>query len=120
MATFSKEILSGSTDGKLIKVAATATAGTTIHTGSSTATTIDEVWLYAVNSDTTDRKLTIEFGGVTAPDDLIEFTVKAENGLYLIVPGLVIKGNATPLVIRAFAATANVVSVGGYVNRITA
>jgi len=120
MATFSKEILSGSTDGKLIKVAATATAGTTIHTGSSTATTIDEVWLYAVNSDTTDRKLTIEFSGVTAPDDLIEFTVKAENGLYLIVPGLVIKGNATPLVIRAFAATANVVSVGGYVNRITA
>lgn len=120
MATFSKEILSGSTDGKLIKVAATATAGTTIHTGSATATTIDEVWLYAVNSDTTDRKLTVEFGGTSAPDDLIEFTVKAENGLYLIVPGLVIKGNATPLVIRAFAATANVVMIGGYVNRITA
>ena len=120
MATYSKLVLSGSTDGKLIKVAQTATAGTTIHTGSATATTLDEVWLYAVNSDSTDRKLTIEWGGVSSPDDLIEFTVPAEDGLYLIVAGLVIKGNATPLVVRAFAATANVISIGGYVNRITA
>jgi hypothetical protein len=120
MATFSKLILSGSTDGKGIKVVQTATAGTTIHTGSSTATTIDEIWLYAVNTDSTDRKLTIEWGGVASPDDLIEYTVKAENGLYLIAAGLLIKGNATPLVVRAFAATANVISIHGYVNRITA
>jgi hypothetical protein len=38
--TFTKNILSGSTDGKAVKVAATATAGTTIHTGSATATTL--------------------------------------------------------------------------------
>jgi hypothetical protein len=120
MATFSKLTLSGSTDGRAIKVAATATPGTTIHTGSATATTFDELWLYAMNTDSTDRKLTIEFGGVSSPDDLIEFTVKAENGLYLVVPGLVIKGNATPLVVRAFAATADVVTILGYVNRITA
>jgi hypothetical protein len=120
MATFSKQILSGSTDGKAIKVAATATPGTTIHTGSTTATTLDEVWIYAHNSDATDRKLTIEWGGTTSPDDLIEYTVKAENGLYLIVPGLILKGNATALVVRAFAATANVITISGYVNRITA
>ncbi len=120
MATFSKIALSGSTDGKMVKVAATATAGTTLHTGSTTATTFDEIWLYAVNSDTTARKLTVEWGGVASPDDLIEFTVPAESGLYLIVPGLVIKGNATPLVVRAFAATASVINVAGYVNRITA
>lgn len=120
MATYSKIKLSGSTDGRLIKVAATATAGTTIHTGSSTTTTIDELWLYAVNSDTTDRKLTIEFGGTSAPDDLIEQTITAESGLILVVAGLIIVGNATPLVVRAFAATTNVVMVGGYVNRITA
>lgn len=121
MATFSKIALSGSTDGKMIKVAATGSAGTAIHTGSSTATTYDEVWLYAVNSDTSNRKLTIEWGGTTSPDDLIELTVAAESGLVLVVPGLVIKGNAsTALVVRAFAATANVISIAGYVNRITA
>lgn len=118
MTTYNKTILSGSTDGKAILVAATATPGTTIHTGSSTASTLDEIWIYATNTDTTDRKLTIEWGGTSSPGDLIEFTVPAENGLYLVVPGLIIKGNATPLVVRAFAATTNVITVSGYVNRI--
>ena len=116
MATFSKSILSGSTDGKGIKVAATATAGTLVHTGSVTAATLHEVWLYAVNSSASDVKLTIEWGEATAPDGNIEYTVKAENGLYLIVPGLLLKGNATALTIKAFAATTNVIVVHGYVN----
>lgn len=120
MATFSKIILSSSTDGRGIKVAATGTPGTTIHTGSSTATTYDEVWLYAVNSDTTNRKLTIEWGGTSSPDDLIEQTIPAESGLVLIAPGLVIKGNASAaLVVKAFCATTNVVMIHGWVNRIT-
>jgi hypothetical protein len=120
MATFSKLTLSGSTDGRLIKVAQTATAGTTIHTGSATATTLDEVWLYAQNDHTSDLLLTIEFGGVSNPDDLIRQTITSRSGLTLVVAGLVIKGNATPLVVRAFCASANLVMVGGYVNRITA
>lgn len=118
MATFSKLVLSGSTDGRAIKVAATATPGTTIHTGSATATTIDEIWLYATNTDTTARKLTIEWGGVSSPDDLIELTIPAESGLTLVAPGLLIKGNATPLVVKAFCANADVVNIHGYVNRI--
>ena len=119
MATFAKQVLSGSTDGRGIKVAATATAGTTIHTGSSTSTVIDEVWLYAVNTSASNVKLTIEYGGVSSPDDHIEFTVPAEAGLDLVVPALLIKGNATPLVVRAFAATTNVIVIHGYINRIS-
>lgn len=119
MATFQKQILSGSTDGRAIKVVATATAGTTIHTGSTNTTHLDEVWLYAQNTDTTSRKLTVEWGGTTSPDDQIEVTVPAESGLILIIPGLLLRGNATALVIRAFAATANVITIHGYVNRIS-
>jgi hypothetical protein len=118
MATFTKTILSASTDGRAIKVAATATPGTTIHTGSATATTIDEVWLYAMNTDVSAQKLTVQWGGTTSPDDLIEITLAAEPGLVLIAPGLLIKGNATPLIVRAFAASANVITVHGYVNRV--
>ena len=118
MATFTKKILSGSTDGKAVKVVATATAGTTIHTGSATATTHDEVWLYAVNSSASAVKLTIEWGEATAPDGNIEFNVPAESGLYLIVPGLPLQGNATALVVKAFAATANVIIIHGFVNEI--
>jgi len=32
---------------------------------------------------------------------------------------LVLQGNATALVVRAFAASANVISIAGYVNEIT-
>ena len=122
MATFTKKTLepAGSTGTGLgIKVAATTTAGTAIHTGSATATTIDEVWLYAVNSSASSVKLTLEWGEATAPDGNIEFTVPAESGLYLITPGLLLQGNATAKVVKAFAATANVVVIHGFVNRIT-
>jgi len=101
VATYTKTILSGSTDGKGILVAATATAGTTLHTGSSTTTTLDEVWLYAVNTSASAVKLTIEWGETTAPNGNIEQTIAAESGLVLIAPGLLIKGNATPLVVPA-------------------
>lgn len=117
MATYSKTILSGSTDGKAIKVAATSSAGTTIHTGSSTASTLHEVWLYAQNTDTTARKLTVQWGGTATPDDDIEVTIPAESGLVLVAPGLLVKGNASAaLVVRAYAASANVITIHGYVN----
>ena len=122
MATFTKKTLepAGTTGTGLgIKVAQTATAGTTIHTGSATATTIDEVWLYAVNSSASSVKLTLEWGQADAPDGNIELSVPAESGLYLLVPGLLLQGNATAKVVKAFAATANVVIIHGFVNRIT-
>ena len=106
--------LSGSTDGRPIKVAATATAGTTLHTAH--ASNLDEVWLWAVNSDSVSKKLTIEFGGTTSPDDLIELTVSGETGLTLIIPGLIVTNS---VVVRAFAETANLVNIVGFVNRIS-
>jgi len=123
MATFTKLALqpAGTTgDGLGILVAATATAGTAIHTASATTTTIDEVWLYAYNNDTASILLTIEFGGVTAPKDVIKQTLTAQNGLVLVVAGLILQGNASAKVVRAFAATASKISIFGYVNRITA
>jgi hypothetical protein len=119
MATFTKTILSGSTDGKGIKVVQTATAGTLIHTCSSTPTDLEEIWLYAFNSHTADVVLTIEFGGATAPDQNIVLTVPAKAGLICVVPGLILKGNATPLTVKAFASVANVVTISGFVNKIS-
>lgn len=119
MSVFTKTILSGSTDGKGIKVVQTATAGTLIHTCSSTATDIEEIWLYAFNSDTADRVLTIEFGGATAPDQNIVVTVPFKQGLFCVVPGLILKGNATPNTVKAFCASANVVTISGFVNKIS-
>ena len=119
MATFTKTLLSGSTNGKAIKVAQTATAGTTIHTAVSGTASFDEIWLYAHNSSATTVKLTLEWGEATAPNGNIEVTVLPEAGLVTVIPGLLIVGNATPLVVKAFAGTASVVAIHGFVNQIT-
>ncbi len=118
MASFLKRKLSGSTDGMPIKVVATATAGTTIHTAVSGTTdgTYDEIWLYAQNNHTAAVTLTIEYGGATAPDQNIIVTLASKSGLSLIVPGLILQNGLT---VKAFAGTANVVTIMGWVNRIT-
>ena len=123
MASISKLALqpAGTTgDGLGILVSASVTAGTAIHTAASVTTTIDEVWLYAYNNHSASILLTIEYGGVTSPKDVIKQTLTAQNGLVLVVAGLLVQGNATPKVIRAFAATGSQISIFGYVNRITA
>ena len=121
MATFRKLTLqpAGTTGTGLgIKVAATSGTGTAIHTGSATPATIGEVWLYAVNASESAIKLTVQWGGSTAVDNDIELTVLPEAGLVTIAPGLLLQGNASARVIRAFAATANQIVIYGFVNRI--
>ena len=118
MATFSKEMLSGSTDGQGINIATTATPGTLIHTAVSGTSDIDEIWLYGVNADSaTDQKITLEWGGVTAPNDHIEITITKESGLWLIAPGIPLQNG---LVVRGFAGASSDIIIYGYVNRITA
>ena len=119
MATFSKVKLSGSTSGRGIKVAATATAGTAIHTAVAGASDIDEIWIYAVNSSGSDVNLTLEWGAAAPATDLGigPVTIKAYSGLVLVAPGLILNGG---LALKAFASVTNVIDIHGYVNRITA
>lgn len=116
MATYTKAVLSGSTDGKPIKVAATATAGTAVHTASATGT-LDEIHLWAFNSDIQARTLTVEFGGATAPDQNIVLSIPPQTGLVYVIPGLLLTNAAT---VKAFASVTNVVTVSGFVNKIVA
>lgn len=119
MATFTKTTLSGSTQGKGIKVVQTASTGTTIHATGTSSTTIDEVWLYAYNSHTSAVVLTLQFGGTTSPDNDIKITIPQTSGLTLVCPGLILTGTGSAAnTIYAFAATANVITLTGYVNRI--
>jgi hypothetical protein len=111
----SKQQLSGSTNGRGIKIVATATAGTLLHTAVSETDQFDEVWIYLWNSHSADVLVTLELGGVTDPDDIVEVTIPFQQGLYLVVPGIPYSGGVA---IRAFAATANVVVASGFVNRV--
>jgi hypothetical protein len=116
MAAYSKNRLSGSTNGRQIKIAATATPGTLIHTAVAGIIDMDEIWVYVTNNHTASLSLTLEWGGVTSPDDLIQMSIPSKTGLYLIVPGFILNNG---LVVRAYAQTANLLCVSGWVNRVT-
>jgi hypothetical protein len=120
MATFTKQKLSGSTDGLAIKVTGTNSAGAvTVDTAvaGTTVGTFDEIWLYANNTSASSVKLTIEWGTATAADGNIEVTVLPEAGLVTIIPGLILQNSK---VVKAFAGTADVILLTGFVNAITA
>jgi|TARA_R110000824_G_scaffold21078_6_gene78863 hypothetical protein len=117
MATFSINDLSGATTGMGVKVVATASAGTTIHTAVAGTSDWDQIEMFAVNNDTTDRLLTIQWGGTTTVDNDIPRTIPAQSGMVPIVPPTLLQNG---LVIRAYAAAANKIVIYGNVVRITA
>jgi hypothetical protein len=117
MATITKQLLSGSTQGTGIKLTDTSTsnntdAGYLIHTAVAGTTDIDEVWVWACNTNTAAVILTVEFGGVDV-DDNIKVAINP-NETVLVVPGLPIHNG---LHIKGFASVADKVNVFGFVNR---
>ena len=119
MATYSKVLLSGSSQGQPITVVATASTGTTIHATGTSAAIFDEIWLYACNTSTSPVLLTIQFGGTGAVQNAKPITLPPQSGDVLVIAGLVLTGTgAAATTTYAFAATASVVTISGYVNRI--
>lgn len=116
--------LSGSTQGKGIKVVATATPGTTIHATGISATVVDRIYLWAVNSQAAATAstvlLTLEFGGVASPDNLIQTPIPGQGGEVQLCDGHPLLGNGSvALTVAAFAGTANIIMVYGYILRVT-
>jgi hypothetical protein len=117
MATFAKALLSQSTNGRQIKVSATGSVGTDIHQAGAgiNASAIDEIWIYATNIGTSQVALTVQMGSTGSYDNIVS-TIPSRSGLTLLIPGLTITNSDY---IRAYAATADVILLSGYVNRIT-
>lgn len=107
------KLLSGSTNGKGIKVTGTSSgAGVTVHTAVAGTSSIDEVTLWAVNSDTVARTLTLGFGGTTSPDNLIAVPVPASAGLVLVCDKAQLQNG---LAVTAWGDTANALMIYGAV-----
>jgi len=120
MATYTKTLLSASSQGQPIIVVATASSGTTIHATGTSSSIIDEMWLYANNTSSSPVLLTVQFGGTGAVQNAKPITLAPQSGDVLIVAGLPLTGDGTTATTtRAFAATASVVTISGYVNRIS-
>ncbi len=114
MSTITKVIPSASTDGAPVKIIPTATAGQLFHTAAASPA-IDEVYMYLTNTSAADVEVTVELGGPTAPDFNVKFVVPAKDTI-LALPGTPLTNAKT---VKAFAASANVINMFGYVNRIT-
>jgi len=117
MATYSKELLSGTpANGRVIPIVAVATPGTLLHTAHATAK--DELYLWVSNATAAAATLTIEWGGVLDPGDHMTkaLSIPANSPPIPIVTGVPVTGS---VVVRAFSGTASALNISGYVNRIT-
>lgn len=117
MASYSRQLLSGSTNGRVIPIAATATPGTLIHTALAGTAGFDEVYLWVSNVTSAAATLTVEYGGVTDPGDHIvkQFSIPANSPPIPIITGQVLQNG---LAVRAFSGTASALVASGFANRI--
>lgn len=117
MPSYSRQLLSGSTNGRAIPALATATPGTLVHQALASAVGYDEVYVWASNVTGAAATLTIEWGGVGDPTDHIvkNFSIPANSPPIPIVTGQVMQNG---LNVRAFSSVASAINLTGYVNRI--
>jgi hypothetical protein len=115
MAVFSGTVLSGSTSGRPIPVAATSTPGTAIHAAGATG--YDEVFLWASNVTNAAATLTVEFGGVSDPGDHLvhAYSIAANSGPIPIALGQRISNSVA---IKAFSGTGSAINITGYANQV--
>lgn len=114
MASISRRILSGSTNGRPIAVTATTSPGTTLNVAS--ATTINMVTIAAKNTATVARTFTIEWGSTSTSSHIIG-VVPPQDGLYMLVDNMPISG--TTATIAAFATATSGLDILGYVDAFT-
>lgn len=121
MATYTKQTLSASTNGKAVNVTATGVSTTLIHTTLASASSTDEVWLYATNSTTSDITFNLLYGGTDFVNDILfEGVIEAYSGSVLICPGLIARGDGTTgFSVYGNSSAASGINVFGYVNRIS-
>lgn len=117
MPTISKDHLSSSTDGAPIALPINTGTFQTLHTGPTNANSMDELWVWGCNATgVSEETVTLRLGG-TGNSNKIKATI-GPNQTVLLVPGIPIQGNGTPLVLDGASTTADKVNIFGYVNKI--
>ena len=127
MATFSKQFLSASVNGRgiplgLITGSNPLVTGSILHATPAGTASTDEIFLYAVNNSVSDCILITQFGGNPLTSGDAFFTqIPAQNGRVLITDGRILNNGLIVygLVSGSSPLGASGVCVDGYANRIT-
>ena len=115
--TIARRKLSGSTDGLPMVLNSTASASAIIHTGHTSTAIIDELHLWAKIDATKTASVTITVN-INSACHIIEIPERGFD--YPLLTGFPIFGrSAAGTQIEIWASTTGVVSVYGYINRIT-
>jgi len=116
MAVYSRQLLSGSTNGKPIPVVAIVTIGTTIHTAVAGAASFDELYCWVTNVTGAAATLTIEWGAAgTGSQMTTSYSIPANSAPTQIVFGQVLQNG---LLCTMFSSVASALNITGFVNRI--
>ena len=112
----SRQLLSFSTNGLGIQIVNTVVGSAdSIHQAVSGSVNFDEIHLWAFNRHTSAVDLSIAFGGISAKD-LVQVSIPKDDGLFAIINGQNLNGGLT---VKAFASVANVITIFGFVTRLT-
>jgi len=113
MATYTKVILSETSNGEALGIPNTASPGTVVHTSSSTSGDLDEIWIWVTNKDVSNNVVTVEFGGSNEGNRIQEKVEPSKT--ILIIPGIPLVNGAN---VKIYSDSGNI-SAFGYVNRRT-
>lgn len=118
MPTYSRVLLSASTNGKNVAVAGTTiTSTTTIHTALTGTTGFDEVYAWASNISSAAATLSLCFGNTTSADHICSsLSLPANSPPIPIITGQVLQNS---LIVSAYSGTANAINLSGFANRIS-
>ena len=119
MPNYTATTLSAATSGQLIKITATATPGTTIHTATTfdAPEGVDEVYLWAGSTSASNVNLTLQVTGQGLEDRSINMQIPpAYSGPLPVLAGHRV---CDGVVVTATASVADRIVVWGHVNRIS-
>jgi len=109
--------LSGSTNGATMTVNTTsAISPMIVHTTGPGVYNWDDIWIWAANTDTVSRTISLYFGAHSSIGDQVvgSYDLPPGGAPVLICPGLFLQNSG---VVEAYASIANKINLTGYVNR---
>lgn len=108
---------SAATNGATMTVDTTsAISPMTVHTAGPGIYNWDDIWIWAANTDTISRTISLYFGAHSSVGDQVvgNYDLPPGGAPVLICPGLILQNSG---VVEAYASIANKINLTGYVNR---
>ena len=115
MATYSRSLFSGATNGRPLALSL-STNTSTVHTCGTSTTAYSEVYLWANNVTGASVNMTLQFGTGTSDRVCSDLSIPANSPPIPILTGQNITGGVS---LSGYASAANAINVEGYINVIS-